>query len=267
MNRAPKVDITADANIADSDPAGSNTAAARSLVILVFVPSYPDRDSERSLSDHGIVVFPLARSRSRFLAQLQSDMGSTASGVSGVVGIRFPTRVKVCRVSPFRPDFVISGRFVALVGRIWSDLASSGRIWWRFRWVSLSISPDAKSISLQNTAHLSSDPERHLVVDRPVYPGHGRIRGEHAFGMTTPVRHARERGYVGAGDQRIPEVRGFGHYGWGRIGSKSQMYLSIGRDAEIMGFRGRILGLTAIVPSLVSGFVHQKIYFAFSLQD
>ena len=42
---------------------------------------------------------------------------------------------------------------------------------------------------------------------------------------------------------------------------------SAGRDAEIMGFRGRILGLTAIVPSLVSGFVHQKIYFAFSMQD
>ena len=112
---------------------------------------------------------------------------------------------------------------VALVGQIWSDLASSGRIWWRFQWVSLSIGPDVKSVSLQNTAHLSSDPERHLVVDRPVYPGHGRIRGEHAFGMTTPVRHARERGYVGAGDQRIPEVRGFGHCGWGRIGSKSQM--------------------------------------------
>ena len=140
-------------------------------------------------------------------------MGSTASGVSGVVGIRFPPRVKVRRVSPFRPDFVISGRFVTLVGQIWSDLASSGRIWWRFRWVSLSIGPDAKSVSLQNTAHLSSDPERHLVVDRPVYPGHGWIRGEHAFGMTTPFRHARERGYVGAGDQRIPEVRGFGHCG------------------------------------------------------
>ena len=192
MNRAPKVDITADANIADSDAAGSNTTAARSLVILGFVPSYPGRDRERSLSDR-IVVFPLARSRSRFLAQLPSDMGSTASGVSGVVGIRFPTRVKVCQVSPFRPDFVISGRFVALVGQIWSDLASSGRIWWRFRWVSLSIGPYAKSVSLQNTAHLSSDPERHLVVDRPVYPSHGRIRGEHAFGITTPVRHARER--------------------------------------------------------------------------
>ena len=131
----------------------------------------------------------------------------------------------------------------------------------------MSIGPDAKSVSLQNTAHLSSDPERHLVVDRPVYPGHGRIHGEHAFGMTTPVHHARERGYVGAGDQRIPEVRGFGHCGWGRIGSKSQMFLSAGRDAEIMGFRGRIMGLTAIVPSLVSGFVHQKIYFAFSMQD
>ena len=56
-------------------------------------------------------------------------MGSTASGVSGVVGIRFPTRVKVCQVSPFRPDFEISGRFVTLIGQIWSDLASSGRIW------------------------------------------------------------------------------------------------------------------------------------------
>ena len=53
----------------------------------------------------------------------------------------------------------------------------------------MSIGPDSKSVSLQNTAHLSSDPEWHLVVDRSVYPGHGRIRGEHAFGMTTPVRH------------------------------------------------------------------------------
>ena len=172
MNRAPKVDIIADANIVNSDAADSNTAAARSLVILGFVPSYPGRDSERSLSDHGIVIFPLARSRSRFLVQLLLDMGSTVSGVSGVMGIRFPTIVKVCRVSPFRQDFVISGRFVALVDQIWSDLASSGRIWWCFWWVSLSIGPDAKSVSLQNTAHLSSDLERHLVVDRPVYPGH-----------------------------------------------------------------------------------------------
>ena len=137
------------------------------------------------------------------------------------MGIRFPTTVKVCRVSPFRPDFVISGRFVALVGQIWSNLASLGRIWWRFRWVSLSIGPNAISVSLRNTAHLSSDQEWHLVVDRPVYLGHGLIRGEHAFGITTPVHHDRERGYVGAGDQRIPKVRGFGHCGWGRIGSKS----------------------------------------------
>ena len=67
-------------NSADPVAAGSNSDAARSSVFLGLFPSYPGRVSERSLPDHGIDVFSLARSKSGFLAPSSSDMGSTKSG-------------------------------------------------------------------------------------------------------------------------------------------------------------------------------------------
>ena len=66
-----------DAVIAESDVAGSNIAAAISSVMLGYVPPCSVRDSKRPSSDHGIAVFPPARSGSVFLPSLRLDLGST----------------------------------------------------------------------------------------------------------------------------------------------------------------------------------------------
>ena len=63
--------------IAESDVAGSNIAAAISSVMLGYVPPCSVRDSKRPSSDHGIAIFPPARSGSVFLPPLRLDLGST----------------------------------------------------------------------------------------------------------------------------------------------------------------------------------------------
>ena len=92
-----------DAVIAESDVAGCNIAAAISSVMLGYVPPCSVRDSKRPSSDHGIVVFPPARSGSVFLPPLRLDLGSTVRCVT-----------KVCRFSPIRSDLFLSARFVDL---------------------------------------------------------------------------------------------------------------------------------------------------------
>ena len=92
-----------DTVIAESDVVGSNIAAAISSVLLGYVPPCSVRDSKRPSSDHGIAVFPPARSGSVFLPPLQLDLGSIVRCVT-----------KVCRFSPIRSDLFLSVRFVDL---------------------------------------------------------------------------------------------------------------------------------------------------------
>ena len=92
-----------DAVIAESDVAGSNIAAAISSVMLGYVPPCLVRDSKRPSSDHGIAVFPPARSGSVFLLPLRLDLGSTRRCVT-----------KVCRFSLIRSDLFLSAWFVDL---------------------------------------------------------------------------------------------------------------------------------------------------------
>ena len=92
-----------DAVIAESDVAGCNIVAAISSVMLGYVPLCSVRDSKRPSSDHGIAVFPPARSGSVFLPPLRLDLGSTVRCVT-----------KVCRFSPIRSNLFLSARFVDL---------------------------------------------------------------------------------------------------------------------------------------------------------
>ena len=79
------------------------------------------------------------------------------------------------------------------------------------RWVGFHVGDKAPALGTSRSDGVApgmSDPERSLFVDRLVYPGHGRNRGEQAFGDTTRVHRAQKRGYVWAGDQMEREVRG-----------------------------------------------------------
>ena len=82
------------------------------------------------------------------------------------------------------------------------------------RWVGFHVGDKAPALGTSRSDGVApgmSDPERSLFVDRLVYPGHGRNRGEQAFGDTTRVHRAQKRGYVWAGDQM---ERGSGRCGW-----------------------------------------------------
>ena len=79
------------------------------------------------------------------------------------------------------------------------------------RWVGLHVGDKAPALGSSRSDDVApgmSDPERSLFVDRLVYPGHGRNRGEQAFGDTTRVHRAQKRGHVWAGDQMEREVWG-----------------------------------------------------------
>ena len=116
-----------DVVIAKYDVAGSNIAAAISSVMLGYVPPCSVWDSKRPSSDHGIAVFPPARSGSVFLPPARSgsvflpplrlDLGSIVRCVT-----------KVCRFSPIRSDLFLPARFVDLkrVGDPVNPMSSGG---------------------------------------------------------------------------------------------------------------------------------------------